>query len=62
MEKETGQASIIIDLEDSNITVKHGEDNTVLLEKKNVEKGSWDKIWETLSNIKTNEKDKLDIE
>jgi len=51
--KETGQASILIELKDSNIAVKHGDDKTVLLEKKNVEIGSWNRIWKTLKDLKT---------
>lgn len=49
--KERGQASIIVSLEDGNITVTHGTDNVVLLEKKNVAEGSWDKIWQLLNNL-----------
>jgi len=51
---EKGQASILIKLEDGNITVIHGTDNVVLLDIPNVEVGAWDKIWETLRNLKSN--------
>ena len=53
METVKGQASIFIEVEDGNITVTHGTDKVVLLEKKNAVLGSWDEIWETLRNIKT---------
>lgn len=48
---ERGSASILIDLTDGNITVKHGTDDVILLEKKNVKSGSWNKIWEVLNNL-----------
>jgi hypothetical protein len=54
MQKETGQASIIIELEDSNITVLHGTDKVVLFKAENVPLGSWDKIWDTLKALKQN--------
>lgn len=50
--KETGQASMFISLEDGNITVKHGTDKVILLHIENAEKGSWDKIWNVLYEIK----------
>ncbi len=51
--KETGEASIRIELRSGNITVWHGtEDNgTPLLEILNAKAGSWDKIWETLNSL-----------
>ena len=54
MNKEMGEASILIELVDGNIIVKHGtEDNGIpLLVKKNVKIGSWDKIWKTLNSLK----------
>jgi len=52
-EIERGMASMLVELVDGNITVKHGDDGTVLLEKKNVEDGSWDRIWELLRNLRT---------
>ena len=50
---EKGGASIIVELTDGNITVRHGTEgnNAILLEKKNVKEGAWDKIWETLNNL-----------
>ena len=53
--KETGEASILIELKDGNIIVWHGtedkEHRYPLLKKKQVEAGSWDKIWETLQAL-----------
>jgi len=52
--KEKGAASILIELVDGNIIVKHGTDGAVLLEILNAPTGAWDKIWQTLEAIKTN--------
>ena len=53
---EKGQASILIKLEDGNITVEHGteHDGTPLLFIPNAKMGSWDKIWETLKALQSN--------
>lgn len=54
--KERGEASILIELKDGNITVWHGtedkEHKTPLLEIPNAKAGSWDKIWKTLKSLK----------
>lgn len=47
MEKETGTASIKIELEDSIIKVFHGTDGVLLFEKE-AKAGDWDKIWEAI--------------
>lgn len=54
MNSETGQASILIKLEDGNITVEHGTEHngTPLLYIPNAPQGSWDKIWRTLILLK----------
>ncbi len=49
---DAGAASITISLEDGNISVHHHE-GPLLLEVKNAEAGSWDKIWETLRSLKS---------
>jgi hypothetical protein len=51
---EKGEASILIELKKGDITIYHGDQGDILLEKKNVEGGSWDKIWDTLKAIKEN--------
>lgn len=51
-ETERGEASMIIELRDGNIIVKHGENGRILLVKRGVVEGSWSKIWETLKAIK----------
>jgi hypothetical protein len=52
---ELGAASITVELMDGNIVVKHGEDGSVLLTKKNVKQGSWDKLWKALESIEVAE-------
>lgn len=49
-EREEGMASIIVTLEDSHITVYHGEEPDTVLFEKEAHKGDWDKIWEALRN------------
>ena len=50
-EPEPGAASILIDLSDSKITVYHGEDSSILAEKKHAVAGDWDKLWNTLVSV-----------
>lgn len=51
---ETGAASVLIELSAGTVTVKHGaDDTTILLQIKNAEQGSWNKIWNALSSIKS---------
>ena len=47
MEKEDGEASILIELKESTISVYHGTDR-VLLYRKEAKKGDWDKLWRIL--------------
>lgn len=47
---ERGSASIHVDLTDSFITVRHGEDN-VILAKGRVQRGSWDRLWSLLAEM-----------
>lgn len=49
---EKGAASIFIELENGNITVKHGTDGHILHKVIDAEEGSWDKIWNTIRNIR----------
>lgn len=53
---EDGAASILIELEDGNITVKHGTDGSVLLIVENALVGSWDKLWDALYAIEKSAK------
>jgi hypothetical protein len=48
-----GSASIFITKQNGNITVYHGSDGVKLFEIKNVEEGSWDKIWKTIHSLKS---------
>jgi hypothetical protein len=51
---ERGSAHVYMILVDGNISVYHGDDmSTLLYEVKNVEEGSWNKIWEAIRNIKS---------
>ena len=50
---ELGEASITIELQNGNITVKHGEDGSVLLKINDVKQGSWDKLWEAIHSIES---------
>ena len=50
---ELGEASITIELQNGNIIVKHGEDNSVLLKINDVKQGSWDKLWEAIYLIES---------
>jgi hypothetical protein len=50
---ELGEASITIELQNSNITVKHGEDGSILLKINDVKQGSWDKLWEAIRSIES---------
>jgi hypothetical protein len=53
-ETEIGRAGMIIELINGNIIVKHGSaTDEVLLEINDAEAGSWDKIWNTLRNLKS---------
>ena len=54
MIKEKGSAKLIVELSLGDIIVRHGsqEDNPILMRAKGVEKGEWDKLFETLKNIK----------
>lgn len=45
--KERGAASIIVELSEGIITVKHSDDNSILLQWE-AEEGDWAKIWDTL--------------
>ena len=46
-----GSAEIRIKLEDNNITVYHGECNSIL-ETFTAKGGDWEKIWETIRSLK----------
>ena len=50
---EQGSASIIIELRNGNIVVKHGTDKATLKSIDNAVQGSWEKIWKTLNSIQT---------
>jgi len=50
---EDGSASFHADLTDGTLTIKHGSSGRILHKVKNVKKGSWDKIWETILSIKS---------
>lgn len=50
---EQGSASIIIELHNGNIVVKHGTDKNVIKRIDNVMTGSWHKIWKTLRSIQS---------
>lgn len=58
---EKGASSMLIELEDGNITVTHGTDKAVLFEVINAEKGSWDALWKAIFKLKsvTNERKSL---
>ena len=53
MKTEQGSASILIELEGGNITVKHGTDGTILRHFENVEAGTWKTIWNSFYLINT---------
>jgi len=48
--KETGGASIRIELTNGNVTVLHGSSGEVLLNLQDVPTGTWDKLWDFLRN------------
>lgn len=48
---EQGSASILIELLDGNITVKHGTDGNILHQVEGAAIGSWDQIWAAIENI-----------
>jgi hypothetical protein len=50
---EQGSASIIIELHNGDIVVKHGTDKSILKKIDNVKYGSWSKIWKTLNMIQS---------
>ena len=50
-ELEKGSASILIDLTNSIISVKHGTNKTELYKKVALE-GDWDKIWKAIKGEK----------
>lgn len=50
-EPEAGAAHILIELEDSEIIVRHGSDKSVILFQKKARKGDWDKIWDAIKKI-----------
>ena len=49
-EKEKGEASIFVSLEDGVITITHGTDK-VTLKKWTARSGDWDRIWETFNKL-----------
>lgn len=49
--KERGAASILIELSDGIITVKHGTDNAILAQW-TATPGDWDKIWDRVNELK----------
>lgn len=50
--KCTGAASIIIELRDGDITIKHGEHHHALLAHlDNAPIGTWDKLWHFFENL-----------
>lgn len=51
MAKERGQASILIDLTDGVITVKHGTAHAILAQWE-ANEGDWDKLWDTINNLR----------
>ena len=53
MKGEPGAASLLIELADGNITVRHGTDKVVLFEAKDVVYGSWEELWSTIYNFRT---------
>ncbi|MBC8146506.1 MAG: hypothetical protein H8E98_00805 [Bacteroidetes bacterium] len=50
---ELGAASIFIELKKGKITVRHGNCRTILKQIDNCKAGSWDKIWNSISNIES---------
>ncbi len=46
-----GSASILVDLTDRIITVKHGTDGNILFQRK-ARKGTWENIWKVLRGEK----------
>ena len=50
---EAGAASIFIKLSQGTITVKHGTDGTVLKQIDRAKDGSWNKIWDSINDIKS---------
>jgi hypothetical protein len=48
--KETGGATIRIELTNGNVTVLHGSSGEVLLNLQDVPTGTWDKLWDFLRN------------
>ena len=51
--KESGAASLKIEMSDGNITVIHGTDDVVLHKIENAKQGSWNKLWETIKSLKS---------
>jgi len=49
--KETGAASIFVELKDGNITIYHGEDQVRLQHFENVSGGSWGTMFDTIVEL-----------
>lgn len=49
---ERGAASIKVELSGGIITVKHGTDGDAVLATWNANLGDWDKLWDTINQLK----------
>ena len=51
MDKNLGEASVLVELKDGILSVYHGTDKVKLFEKTATE-NSWDKLWEAIQDKK----------
>ena len=50
---ERGSASIRVELSGGNVSIFHGEDDTLLRYFESVPEGSWDKLWDAIGEAVT---------
>lgn len=48
---ERGAAEVVITLEDGTITIKHGEDGTILGELHDAPDGTWSRLWDAMEAL-----------
>lgn len=51
MTKEPGAASILIELEDGKINIRHGTDGVILFHGNEVKEGTWEKLFDAVKQI-----------